>query len=671
MAVVQSEGALLNAAPPWSPRIGTGSIQYASGLTADYAAIYRTQPNVRLVVHFLARNIASLELRPYRRIDDETVQPLERDHELSRTLRRPNPKTTRHRYVLALMHDLAIFDRFYSLKARIDAPSQSFRTYRIPPQNLRPKNDGSWLFPSTFETVGLRERKEYAADTMIYIHGHDPEDPRSGLSPIESIRRILIEDQAASEWREQLWRNGARHSGVIERPLDAPPWSSTARRRWREEFTADFAGLGPEAGGVPLLEEGMTWKDASFSAKDSEYLAARRLSREETAAQYHVSPLFVGILDHANFSNVSEQHKHLYADTLGPWLDMVEEDFELQLLPEFPDLNAEEIELRFNLDEKLRGSFEEEATILQTATGAPWLTRNEARGRRGLAPIEGGDALVVPLNVLVGGQASPRDSAPPPAGAAGRGPGHPVPRARARKAHELEVKLAPLAATKAADDLPNDVQGWHAKHEEILVPFFTRQGASVRSRYGASGSIEDAFDADRWNGELETDLAALAFTMAEEIGGAEADRLGSTFDLSVAEEWLRNNARIAAEKVNATTLAALVDELAALEDEEDPELTESDVLDAVFTVAAGARAAELALTRTTSISNFARQEGAQQAGAGSKTWTVNSSRSRHPELNGETVPIGETFSNGLLWPGDPSGSTADTAGCTCSLSIDA
>lgn len=656
MAVVQSEGSLLNAAPPWSPRMGIGSVRYVSGISEDYAAIYRTQPNVRLVVHFLARNIASLRIDPFRRVDDTTVVPLERTHELSKVLRRPNPKTTRHRYVLALMHDLGIFDRFHSLKVR-NPESGRLRTFRLPPQNVRPKNDGSWLFPETFETVGLREHREYPADAMIYVHGHDPEDPRSGLSPIESIRRILVEDQAASDFRAQYWANGARISGVIQRPLEAPVWSPTARKRWREEFTADFSNVGAASGGVPVLEEGMEWKDASFSAKDSEYLDARRLSREEVAAAYHVSPLFVGILDHANFSNVSEQHKHLYADTLGPWLDMIEEDFELQLVTEFPDLNPDEIELRFNLDEKLRGDFKEEATILQTATGAPWLTRNEARGRRGLAPIDGGDDLVVPLNVLVGGQASPRDTAPAPGLASRGGREHPVP---ARKD-------APAAGTKAVDDLPADVRGWNEKHLEILSGFFGRQSSSVRSRFGAGQPIETAFDSERWDRELESNLAALAFSMADELGADVAEQLGGTFDLSVAEAWLRENARIAAEKVNATTLANLVDELAEVLEAEDPEETEADVLARVFDVAIGARAAELALTRTTSVSSFTRQEAAVQSGVGTKTWRVNSSRSRHPELNGETVPIGETFSNGLLWPGDPAGSVADTAGCTCSL----
>jgi hypothetical protein len=50
---------------------------------------------------------------------------------------------------------------------------------------------------------------------------------------------------------------------------------------------------------------------------------------------------------------------------------------------------------------------------MQTATGAPIMTRNEARQRMNLPHLPGADDLVVPLNVLVGGQASPTDSVPP------------------------------------------------------------------------------------------------------------------------------------------------------------------------------------------------------------------------------------------------------------------
>lgn len=38
------------------------------------------------------------------------------------------------------------------------------------------------------------------------------------------------------------------------------------------------------------------------------------------------------------------------------------------------------------------------------------MTRNEARRMRNLPAVEGGDDLVTPLNVLIGGQANPQDA---------------------------------------------------------------------------------------------------------------------------------------------------------------------------------------------------------------------------------------------------------------------
>lgn len=52
-----------------------------------------------------------------------------------------------------------------------------------------------------------------------------------------------------------------------------------------------------------------------------------------------------------------------------------------------------------------------------------------------------------------------------------------------------------------------------------------------------------------------------------------------------------------------------------------------------------------------------------------KTWIVTSARSRHPEMDGETVLIFEPFSNGLDYPGDPAGSVGDTANCMCTMQV--
>ena len=52
------------------------------------------------------------------------------------------------------------------------------------------------------------------------------------------------------------------------------------------------------------------------------HLQTRKLTREEVAAAYWIPPPMVGILDYANFSNVTEFHKMLYADALGPWFTL-------------------------------------------------------------------------------------------------------------------------------------------------------------------------------------------------------------------------------------------------------------------------------------------------------------------------------------------------------------
>jgi HK97 family phage portal protein len=138
------------------------------------------------------------------------------------------------------------------------------------------------------------------------------------------------------------------------------------------------------------------------TARDSQLVESRKLTREEVAAAYHVPLPLVGILDHATFSNVKEQHKHLYQDCLGPWLVNLEEEIELQLLPEFTD--SEDVYTEFNISEKLKGSFEEQTAALRVGTGAPFLSRNEARARLNLPRIAEAefDTPVTNLNTLEG-----------------------------------------------------------------------------------------------------------------------------------------------------------------------------------------------------------------------------------------------------------------------------
>ncbi|GAA1961924.1 phage portal protein [Amycolatopsis minnesotensis] len=381
-----------------------GSIMLADGLAQDYATIWRTQPQVRTVVSFLARNIAQLGIHVYRRMSDVDRVRIT-DHPVGDLLSKPNPFTTRYRLIEALVSDLAIYDN--AILAKVD----TLGLVRLDPRYVTPISANQFTV-ETYRYRGTTGYRDLPAEQVIHFRGYNPEDGRWGCSPMETLRRTLSEEYQAGQYREQLWRNGARLMGYLKRPLDAPEWGEAARDRFRRSWQAQYTGTGAKAGGTPILEDGMDFVPASVTPEAAQYIEARRLTREEVAAAYHIPLPMVGILDHATFSNIQEQHKNLYQDTLGPWLTMMTEELHLQLLGDFED--SQDVYLEFNLAEKLRGSFEEQAAQLQTATGAPWMTRNEARARVNLPQLDGGDELVTPLNVLTGGQASPTDSAPEP-----------------------------------------------------------------------------------------------------------------------------------------------------------------------------------------------------------------------------------------------------------------
>ena len=100
----------------------------------------------------------------------------------------------------------------------------------------------------------------------------------------------------------------------------------------------------------------------------------------------------------------------------------------------------------------------------------------------------------MPLNVLAGGQASPRDS-----GSQNQNSGS----ARARR--------------------PRRPDAHRDKVAEVLAAFFDRQSKVVLTRIGAGA---DWWDGKRWDAELADDLLRVTHTVAEILGKREADRLG-------------------------------------------------------------------------------------------------------------------------------------------------
>lgn len=659
MAIV-SFGEILNLQPVnwWNGGLRRDVRMY-DRRSQSYAEIYRTQPNVRTPVDFRARNIAQLGLHVFRRVSDTDRVRLT-DHPLARLLARPLPaamKMTRYRLIEFLLGDLGVYQNAYWLKIR--QGGQVAGLLPVPPMWM--EVEGGLVPRQYFLTIG-GQRQPFAPDEIVHCRAYNPENPIYGLAHFETLRRVLAEEDEAGAYREGFWQNAARMTGIIERPETAPAWSPTARERFLADFAQMYSGQ-DNSGVTAVLEEGMKWKEMSFNAQESEYLGSRKLAREESARSLHIPLPMVGILDHATFSNIREQHKHLYQDALGPDLVMIEQDIDLQLLPDFPD--SEDVYVEFNIMDKLSGDFEEQTKSFQSAVGRPFMTPNEARARLNMPRLEGdADALGTPLNVLVGGQASPRDSAPK-----STSPPTPLPKRRGGGRKGMSGYSAELR--------DNHQEQW----VRVLARHYRRQEAALLSNVktlaaiAANGHTQKGdigqgiwWDEARWNEELGLDLLRLNVLTAREFG-ERMIRMARTeledFDWEAFEArmmpYLDEHARIQAENINAYTQAQLQEALL----EADPKQAVKDLFISAVTV----WVLRQATSGVTSALNFGLHEGATASGLKSKTWRVHSGNPRdaHAAMNGQTVGIRENFSNGMRWPGDPAGGAEENANCMCSV----
>ena len=96
----------------------------------------------------------------------------------------------------------------------------------------------------------------------------------------------------------------------------------------------------------------------------------------------------------------------LYGETLGPIIRQIEDRLNAFLLPML-GIDDGRVYVEFNVDARLRGSQEEQAAVAAAAVGAPYMTINEYRALQNLPAVEGGDALVQPLNVTQNGSHDP------------------------------------------------------------------------------------------------------------------------------------------------------------------------------------------------------------------------------------------------------------------------
>lgn len=415
---------------------------------SSYAELYRRQLWVNVVIDKRAKATARLPFKVYERAADG--RPDASKSPFGTLMARPSRKIDPFLFWLWTVSTKDIHGEAFWLKVR-DRGGRPIELLPIHPTKVHPATaaDGTveWRIRLSAGDIDVQRRD------LVHFREFNPDTLNRGMSKLEPLRSTLENEDGARRANSALWRNGGRPSVWLEHPTR---FASTAVvDRLRSQWNDIHSGVDNWAKAA-ILEEGMKANVIPLNVEELQYIEARKLNREEVCAAYDMAPPVVHILDRATFSNITEQHRSMYRDTMGTVLGALESTVEAELRdgrygetgdPDFGDGFYGE----FLLDEVLRGDFEARQEALQKAD---YLTIAEKRQIENRPFIPGTDQIFLNSATLPLGRdgmlIQPEPATDQAAAATGQVPIEQVPAVDARS---LRSAMGRLSRPKSLNDV--------------------------------------------------------------------------------------------------------------------------------------------------------------------------------------------------------------------------
>lgn len=229
-----------------------------------------------------------------------------------------------------------------------------------------------------------------------------------GLSPIVQAKRTLGTAVAADKLAARFYAKGTLLSGVInvKAPLANQEQADEIRRRWIQKN----GGLNP-AHEIAVLDAETSFQPLTIPPEALQFLESRRWQTNEIARMYGIPPHLVGDVEKSTSwgTGIEQQNVGFVSYTVSGWTNRIEQRVSREVI------NVNKQYSEFDMSRLLRGSMSERFQAYAIAIQWGWLTRNEARAKENMEPIDGLDEPLTPMNMQTG---NPNDELGP-AGATG------------------------------------------------------------------------------------------------------------------------------------------------------------------------------------------------------------------------------------------------------------
>ena len=549
---------------------------------------------------------------------------------------------------------------WYLVKNKIGVPVE---IWIVPAQYMRIVPDAEkFIIGYIYEAPGYGAIT-FDVDEIVHFKYPNPNDLYYGVGPLLAAAYAVDTDEYMNQYGVNTFKNSGLPAAVL---LSDQNINESDSRRMREQWKQLYGGTS-KAGKVAILAKGLKFEAIQLSAQEMSYIQSKNVTRDTILGIFRVPKSVLGLVEDVNRANAEATEYIFNLRTVKPKLLRSQEKINEKIMPLYKQPGSNYLFVKY--DDPVPQNKQLDLQIMQGHLTSGYSTINEERENNGDKPVDWGKVPILPMNLY------PFGSAPEAAPA-------------------TETPAAAIEPQQAKSNIMQKMKVWNAfkkkfdaetyKVNKIMIQYFERQRKEVIANLESAGKsfikadIESVlFDMGDWEKELSETMGPEEKRMYKSgvNSGQAIAGLNIDFDLNNPEtmKWLKEKIHRFSFETNETTINQLKSELQAGTEAGETTAQLAERINKVFGFAEKYRGMRIARTEFSDCENKGIFDvwGESESVTG-KEWLHGGGgehpRPEHETMSGEVVDIEDTFSNGLLYPGDQiNGDAGDVCNCTCTL----
>jgi len=163
----------------------------------------------------------------------------------------------------------------------------------------------------------------FAPHEILHIKYFNPYNEIRGIAPLDASRAGVEQDYFANRYNKQFFKDGVSLSGIIQVPEQL---DDTSFNRLRDQFEERHGGY-EKAHKVGIIESGATFVATNaMTQRDMEFSVLKRVIRGEILAAFKTNEVILGNYENIqSYEGIKQAHESFWKETLLPKVTYLED----------------------------------------------------------------------------------------------------------------------------------------------------------------------------------------------------------------------------------------------------------------------------------------------------------------------------------------------------------